>query len=192
MGPGVGKWVYEAASKRKDAHFELIDLEDFNLPLLDEPGVPAMETEYVRPHTRAWAKKIESLDAFIFVTAEYNHGIPGALKNALDFIYKEWNDKVAGFVGYGGSGGVRAVEQLRLAMTELQVANVRSQLALSLRTDFDNYSIFKPSAYHEKSLNGVIDQVLRWGGALKSVRTGEAHHDGPVEKSDEGQSASLH
>src|SRR6266498_2382141 len=122
-GEAVAKWVHEIAQKRTDAEFELVDIRDFNLPLLDEPAPPSMG-QYSKPHTKAWAAKINSFDAFVFVTPEYNHGICGALKNAIDFLFKEWNNKAAGFVGYGGAGGVRAVESLRLVMGELKVADV--------------------------------------------------------------------
>src|SRR5215210_7193549 len=108
----VAKWVLEIAAMRADAAFSLVDIQDFNLPLLDEPVPPSMG-QYSKPHTKAWAAKVASFDAFVFVTPEYNHGTSGALKNAIDFLFKEWNDKAAGFVGYGGSGGVRAVESLR-------------------------------------------------------------------------------
>lgn len=169
-GEGVAKWVYDTARKRNDAEFELVDIRDFNLPLLDEP-IPPSQGKYSKQHTKAWAAKIDSFDAFVFVTAEYNHGIPGALKNAIDFLYNEWNNKVAGFVSYGSAGGVRAVETLRQVMAELQVATVRSQVALSLFTDFENFSTFRPAAHHEKSLNTMLDQVIAWGGALKNLRT---------------------
>lgn len=106
----------------------------------------------------------------MFVTAEYNHGIPAALKNAIDFLYKEWNNKVAGFVGYGSVGGVRSVEQLRLVMAEVQVATVRAQVQLSLFTDFENFNVFKPAPYQEKSVNPMLDQVISWGTALKTLR----------------------
>jgi NAD(P)H-dependent FMN reductase len=115
--------------------------------------------------------KINSFDAFIFVTAEYNHGIPGALKNAIDFLFKEWNNKVAGFVSYGSVGGVRAVEQLRLVMAELKVATVRAQVALSLFTDFENFTKFKPSSFQENSVKALLDEVIAWGGVLKILRT---------------------
>jgi NAD(P)H-dependent FMN reductase len=104
------------------------------------------------------------------VTPEYNHGIPGALKNAIDYLYREWNNKAAGFVGYGSAGGVRAVEHLRLVMAEVQVATVRNQVALSLFTDFENYTTFKPAAYHEKSLNQMLDQLAAWAGAMRTLR----------------------
>src|SRR6476660_9170800 len=142
-GEAVAKWVYEVSRKRSDAEFELVDIKDFNLPLLDEPMPPIMG-QYSKPHTKKWAAKIASFDGYVFVTPEYNHGISGALKNAIDFLYAEWNNKAAGFVGYGSAGGVRAVEQLRLVMAEVQVATVRAQVMLLLRDDFENYSIFKP------------------------------------------------
>jgi len=168
-GEAVAKWVYEIASKRTDAEYELIDLLEVNLPLLDEP-IPPSQGKYSKKHTKDWSEKISSFDAFVFVTAEYNHGIPGALKNAIDFLYKEWNNKVAGFVSYGSSGGTRAVEHLRDVMAELQIADVREQVTLSLATDFENYSVFKPAAYHEKKLNTMLDQVISWGNAMKVVR----------------------
>ena len=167
----VAHWVYEIAARRSDAEFELVDIKDFNLPLLDEP-VPAIMGRYSQPHTKAWARKIESFDAFVFVTPEYNHATTGALKNAIDFLYREWNNKVAGFVAYGGSGGVRAVENLRLVMAEMQVATVRAQAGLSVRTDWEAFTAFKPNPQHESSLNTMMDQVVAWGQALKTVREG--------------------
>jgi len=165
----VAKWVYEIAKKRSDAVFEVVDIEDFNLPLLDEPVPPSL-AQYSQPHTKAWSAKIAAFDAYVFVTPEYNHGTSGALKNAIDFLYHEWNNKAAGFVGYGSAGGTRAVENLRLIMGELQVADVRAQVALSLFTDFENFTTFKPAALHEKSVNAMLDQVIAWGGALKALR----------------------
>jgi NAD(P)H-dependent FMN reductase len=168
-GEAVAQWVYQIAQKRSDAKFELLDVRDFNLPLLDEPVPPSMG-QYSKPHTKAWAAKIEQFDAFVFVTAEYNHGIPAALKNAIDFLFKEWNHKAAGFVSYGSAGGARAVEQLRLVMAEIHVADVRAQVMLSLYADFENFSTFKPAARHEESVNKMLDEVIAWGGALKPVR----------------------
>lgn len=175
IGEAVAKWVYEIAKKRSDAEFELVDIKDFQLPLLDEPIPPSMGM-YSKEHTKAWAAKIDSFDAFVFVTAEYNHGIPAALKNAIDFLFKEWNNKVTGFVSYGSAGGVRAVEQLRLVMGELYVADVRAQVQLSLFTDFENFTKFKPAPYNAESVNKVLDQVIAWGGALKALRTGKLEY----------------
>ena len=172
-GEAVAKWVYEIAQKRNDAGFELVDLKDFNLPLLDEPVPPSLG-QYTKEHTKAWAAKIDSFDAYVFVTPEYNHGTSAALKNAIDFIYKEWNNKAAGFVGYGGASGTRAVENLRLIMGEMQVADVRAQVGLSLFTDFENFSVFKPAPQQEQSVNAMLDQVIAWGGALKTMREKQA------------------
>lgn len=168
-GEAVARWVHEIARKRSDATFELVDLKDFNLPLLDEPVPPSMG-QYSKPHTKAWAAKIASFDAFVFVTPEYNHATSGALENALDFLYAEWNNKAAGFVGYGSALGARAVEQLRLICGELQMADVRAAVGLSLYTDFENFSAFKPDPRHVSSLDAMIDQVIAWGEALKTVR----------------------
>ena len=165
----MARWVYDLAKKRTDAEFELVDIEKFNLPLLDEPVPPSRGQVQPGPH-QGWAAKIASFDAFVFVTPEYNHGTSGALKNAIDFLYREWNNKAAGFVGYGSMGGARAVEQLRLVMAELQVADVRAQVMLSLFTDFENFSQFKPDPRHEKAVGTMLDQVIAWGTALKSVR----------------------
>lgn len=170
----VAQWVYDIAKRRSDATFELVDLRDFNLPLLDEPLPPALG-QYSQPHTKAWAEKIAEFDAFVFVTPEYNHGIPGALKNAIDFLFREWHHKAAGFVSYGGhANGSRAVEQLRLVLAEVHVAGVRAQVLLSLFSDFENFSVFKPATSREAAVTAMLDEVLAWGGALQTLRLNRA------------------
>lgn len=167
----VANWVLEKAKKRTEAQFEVVDIKDFNLPLLDEP-VPPSQGQYSHPHTKKWAQKVASFDAYVFVTPEYNHATSAALKNAIDFLYAEWNNKAAGFVSYGASAsGGRAVEQLRQVMAELQVADVRAQVLLSLFTDFEDFSVFKPSAVHETAMETMLDQIVAWGGALKTLRS---------------------
>ena len=165
----IANWIHGIASKRSDARFQLVDIMDFDLPFLDEPA-PAMMGKYTRPHTRNWAAKIDFFDAFIFIAPEYNHGISAALKNAIDFLYKEWNNKAAGFVGYGGGEGARVVEQLRLVMAEMQVATVRAQVGLSLFTDFENFHTFKPAPRREAAVSPMLDQLIAWGAALRAVR----------------------
>lgn len=169
-GEAVSQWIYDIAKTRKDADFELIDILNYNLPLLDEP-IPPLMGQYTKDHTKRWAAVINSFDAFVFVTPEYNHGIPGALKNAIDFLFKEWNDKVAGFVSYGSAGGVRAVEQLRLVMAEVKIATVRTQVQLSVYTDFENFTKFTPHQIHQKTANNMLDEVIAWAGAFKILRT---------------------
>jgi NAD(P)H-dependent FMN reductase len=165
----VARWVYGIAQKRSDAKFEIVDIQDLDLPLLDEPIPPSL-AQYGQPHTKAWAAKIASFDGYVFVTPEYNHGISGALKNAIDYLYAEWNNKAAGFVSYGSAGGARAVEQLRLVMGELQIADVRAQVMLSLFTDFENFTTFNPDPRHEPEVDTMLDQLIAWSGALKVLR----------------------
>jgi NAD(P)H-dependent FMN reductase len=171
-GEAVARWAYDIARKRTDADFALLDLATFELPLLDEP-MPAQFGSYEHPHTKRWSGAIASFDGFVFVTPEYNHGTSGALKNAIDFLFHEWSDKAAGFIGYGYSLGARAIENLRLVMASLQVATVRPQVGLSLFTDFERTTVFKPAQQQEKSLNGVLDHVVAWSGALKVLRKKE-------------------
>jgi NAD(P)H-dependent FMN reductase len=166
----VARWVYDIATRRSDASFEVVDIAAFDLPLLDEAFPPIMN-QYSKPHTKAWAAKIATFDAFVFVTPEYNHATSGALKNAIDFLFREWNDKAAGFVGYGGVGGARAVENLRLVMGEIKVADVRAQVALSMHTDFESFSTFKPRPEQEAAVNAMLDDLVAWGQALQAMRT---------------------
>ena len=168
-GEQVARWVYDIASRRDDAEFELVDLRDYPLPHLDEPLPPSMG-QYSNEHTRQWAAKIASFDGFVFVTPEYNHSTSGVLKNAIDFLYAEWNNKAVGFVSYGGVGGARAAEHLRLVAGELQMADVRQQVALSLLTEFENFSVFKPGDYNTAALDTLLDQVIAWSTALAPLR----------------------
>ncbi|MEV0406861.1 NAD(P)H-dependent oxidoreductase [Actinoallomurus sp. NPDC050550] len=169
-GEAVARWVHDVAEQRSDAEFELIDLLDYPLPHLDE-AVPPMMAQYAQAHTRNWASTIASYDGFIMVTPEYNHSTTGVLKNALDYLFAEWNNKAVGFVSYGSLGGTRAVEHLRLIVGELHMADVRSQVALSLVHDFVNWSEFKPNDDQIDALNTMIDQVVAWANALAPLRT---------------------
>src|SRR2546427_10617054 len=153
----VAKWVHDILKNRKDAEFEIVDIEDYKLPLLDEPVPPTMH-QYSKPHTKTWSEKIASLDAYIFVTPEYNHATSAALKNAIDFLFREWNNKAAGFVGYGGAWGVPAGENLRLVMGEIKIADVRAQGGLSMFTDFENFTTFKPREQHDKAVHFMAGQ----------------------------------
>ncbi|MET9627617.1 NADPH-dependent FMN reductase [Lentzea sp. NPDC006480] len=158
----VAQWVVNVANARTDASFELVDLAEVGLPLLDEP-VPAIFGEYAHAHTRAWAARIAQYDGFVFVTPEYNHSFSAALKNALDYLYAEWNDKAAGFVGLGGNGGLRAVEQLRLVLAELKVATVRTQVALGRGE-------LQEGLRQDEQLNAMLDELVAWASALRSLR----------------------
>jgi len=162
VSPQVGEWVKGIADKRGDANYEIVDIADFKLPLLGEADATEQAT--------AWNTKLASLDGFVFIVQEYNHSITGALKNALDYARDAWNNKAAGIVSYGSVGGARAAEHLRGILGELSVADVRVHPALSLFTDFENGTVFKPADLHLNNVNGMLDQVLAWSGALKTLR----------------------
>ncbi len=172
IGKNVADWVYAEAGKRSDIVVELVDVADFNLPLLDEPVPPSMG-EHTKDHTKKWGSKISEADGYVFVTAEYNHSIPGAFKNAIDFLYKEWNDKAVGFVSYGSNGGSRAVEHLRGLSGEVRLADVREQLMLYLANDFENHRVFTPAVAHAAQLTKVLDQLVRWTKAMQGVRAAD-------------------
>ncbi|HEX4215677.1 MAG TPA: NAD(P)H-dependent oxidoreductase [Candidatus Dormibacteraeota bacterium] len=172
-GEQVATWVHDIAARRGDAEFELIDLRDYPLPHLDEPLPPSVG-QYEHRHTREWSDKIASFDGFVMVTPEYNHSTSGVLKNALDYLYAEWNDKAVGFVSYGFVGGARAVEHLRLVCAELQMAGVRQQVAVPIRTEFENFTVFRPADYNVASLETLLDQVIAWSTALAPLRAGRA------------------
>lgn len=163
VSPQVGEWLKEIANKRGDANCEIVDIADFQLPFMGT-------TDGTEPGIAAWNNKLASLDGFVFVVAEYNHSISGALKNALDLAREAWNNKAAGIVSYGSTGGARAAEHLRGIMGELMIADVRTHPTLSLFTDFENGSVLKPQDLHLDNVNLMLDQVIAWSGALKTLR----------------------
>lgn len=168
-GEPVAQWVLEQAGGRSDATFELIDLVEADLPALDE-SIPPAAGRYTQPHTNRWAQTVARFDGYVFVTPEYNHGYPGSLKNALDRVYAEWNNKAAGFVAYGLDGGVRAVEQLRQIMATLKIADVGPQVAFSMHADFANFSDFAPREHQKEALTTLLDEVVAWSTALRTLR----------------------
>ncbi|MEV4823264.1 NAD(P)H-dependent oxidoreductase [Micromonospora sp. NPDC049274] len=175
-GQQVAEWVAEVAAKQQDdVTYEIVDVADFDLPLLDEEQ-PALFGTYGKDHTRRWAETIASYDGFVFVTAEYNHSVPGALKNALDYLFAEWHHKPAGFVSYGLHGGTRAVEHLRLILAELKVPTVRTQVVLSIFNDFTmsaptETGSFTPGAHNEPTLVTMLGEIVAWSTALESLRS---------------------
>jgi NAD(P)H-dependent FMN reductase len=164
----VAKYILDKAVSRNDeaVTYELVDIADYNLAYL----YSADTTEEQQAAAKAWSEKMASYDGYIFVTPEYNHAPGAALKNAIDYLNAEVNNKAAGFVGYGSLGGTRAHEQLRLILAELQVATVRTAATFSLMSDFENMSEFKPAEHHNENINGMLNQVISWSRALKSVR----------------------
>ena len=176
-GEAVAKWVLEKASARTEATYELVDLADYPLPHLDEP-IPPSAQQYENEHTKAWSRTIEAFDGFIIVTPEYNRSTSGVLKNAIDFLYHEWNNKAVGFVSYGAAAsGLRAVEHLRVIAAELQMADVRSAVGISLHTDFEGFTTMKDDLpHHVTALDDMLGQLVAWSTAMRTVRVakGEA------------------
>ncbi|MBW8793407.1 MAG: NAD(P)H-dependent oxidoreductase [Streptomyces sp.] len=168
-GDQIAAWALEAALAHGGADYELVDLADHDLGNLDEPGNPNFQ-QYRHDHTRTWAALVDSFDGYVFLVPEYNHSYPGALKNALDYVYREWNDKAAGIISYGGwVAGARAAEALRLVLAELQVATVRAQPTISTHPSFRTGS-FVPQEGLDTAVGGMLDQLLLWSGALRGVR----------------------
>jgi NAD(P)H-dependent FMN reductase len=168
-GKAVADWVAEKAAARTAAQYELVDLLDHPLPHIDE-AIPPSLGQYAGEHTKAWAATIGAYDGFIFVTPEYNHSTSGVLKNAIDYLYAEWNNKAAAFVSYGALGGARAIEHLRAIASELQMAHVRQQLSFSMWTDFENFSNFLPGPQHAAAADMLFDQLESWTQAMKTAR----------------------
>lgn len=165
-------WLLDIARQRDDAEFEIVDLRDFPLPFFEEKGSPM----FVPPQNevaRKWGEKIESLDGFVFITAEYNHSISGVLKNALDYAYKEYNRKPASFVAYGGSGGARAVEHLRGILAELQVASLKYPVHIGMSEMLGIMREGKTMAdypYLIDTAKTMLDELVWWTNALKAAR----------------------
>ena len=166
------QWLWEIVSKRDDAEFELIDLRDYPMPFFEEKLSPM----YGPPENEAalrWGAKIASLDGYIFITAEYNHGITAVLKNALDYAYMEYNRKPAAFVGYGGAGGARAIEQLRLVLAELQVASLKHTVHIGTGEMIGIVRQGKSMAdypYLADSTAPMLNEIVWWSDALKAAR----------------------
>lgn len=175
------QWLLQLAQKRDGATFELVDLRDYPLPLFDEPKSPFREPSKNEVAQR-WARKVAELDAFVFVSGEYNHGIPASLKNALDYLYAEWNRKPAAFVAYGNAGGARGVEQLRLNLVELQMAPLRSAVHIG-RPEFMELLMhgktFADFPYLEQSAELLLDDVIWWARTLRAGRAA-AHAKDPA------------
>ncbi|HVV81484.1 MAG TPA: NAD(P)H-dependent oxidoreductase [Kofleriaceae bacterium] len=169
----AGAWLLERAARHVDVAFERVDLRDYPLPFFDEPRSPLREPSR-HPVAVRWSAKVASLDGFVFVHGEYNHGIPASLKNALDYLYAEWNRKPCGSFSYGNAGGARGVEQLRANAIELQMAPVRHAVHLS-GTDYLDVVLHGKELAEVPRLEAAADLLLAdllwWARALRTART---------------------
>ncbi|MEV5754299.1 NAD(P)H-dependent oxidoreductase [Actinoallomurus sp. NPDC052308] len=169
-GDQVARWVRDLAAGHAGdtAEVELVDRADYALPLLDE-AVPPAQTPGRQPHTRRWAERIGSYDAYVIVTPEYNTA-PPALTNAIDYLHQEWGGKPVAYVGYGIFGAVMAVQKLRAQAGVLRMADIGPQVALSLHEDFVNFADFRPRELHTAQVRGLVDELLAWAQALGPLR----------------------
>ncbi len=171
VGASVARWFHDLAAAQSDFDAELVDLADFNLPIFDEPHHPAMQN-YQHEHTRRWAASVQSADAFVFVTPEYNYGPPPALLNALNYVYREWNYKPAGIVSYGGvSGGLRAAQMEKQTFTTLKMMPMVEAVAVqNVARLLDADQVFQPEEFHISSASSMLAELARWATALKTMR----------------------
>lgn len=169
-GPIVADWFLKVANQHSDFEIELLDLKEID-PLMDEPNHPRLR-EYTKDHTKKWSKTIDEADAFVFVTPEYNYGPPATLKNAMDFLFEEWQEKPVGFVSYGGvSGGTRAVQELKLSITTLGMMPLPQAVNIPFFNQLINdKNVFEANEPLEKSANIMLDKLQKWTKALKEMR----------------------
>jgi NAD(P)H-dependent FMN reductase len=171
FGEQPSRWLFDLAQKQGGAEFQLVDLEEQGLPLLDEP-VPPAQHKYQHEHTKRWARLVDSLDGFVFVTAEYNHSIPAALKNALDYVWYEWHHKPAAFVSYGSAaGGARSVAHLRGVMGELKIYDLRDQLLMpEYWNRLDDEGRYQFSDREVEAAQDILRQIVFWAEEMKRSR----------------------
>lgn len=171
FGDKAAKWIYDVAQNRDDLDTELLDLRDYPLPFLGE--IPRSADKTTEIMTK-WTAKIDEADAFLIATAEYNHGYPAVLKNALDSIKEEWGGKPVAFISWGGvSGGARAVEQLRQVVIELQMAPIRNSIHIPFSWNLlDKEGLLRPGALdaQKESAENLLNQLIRWAKALRNAR----------------------
>ncbi len=176
FGEKPAAWIHTIAEKREDLQFELVDLRDHPLPFFDEAMSPAWAAAKDE-RAQAWAAKLAGLDGFIIVTPEYNHGPSAVLKNALDYAYGEFVRKPVAFVGYGGVGAARAIEQLRLIAAELQMVSVRNAVHVGM-VEFlgiwQQGKTFDDFPHLAQSATGLLDELAWWAKTLKSARAAAA------------------
>ncbi|MEP6749945.1 MAG: NAD(P)H-dependent oxidoreductase, partial [Bacteroidota bacterium] len=170
-GPAMADWIYNKALTHEGFEVELLDLAEINLPLMDEPEHPRFK-KYQHEHTKKWSAVIDSADAYIMVTPEYNYSMTAPLKNAIDFLFHEWSTKPVAFVSYGGvSGGIRAVQMLKQVVTTLKMMPLPESVPIPFFTKYiDDKGIFTGDETLDKGADGMLNELERWAGPLKSMR----------------------
>lgn len=170
-GRAVADWFIELAEKRGDFEIKVADLKEIDLPMMTEPNHPSQKN-YTQDKTWVWSRFIESSDAFVFVMPEYNHSVNAPLANAIDYLFQEWQHKPAGIVSYGGvSGGNRAAQGLRTRLAAISIVDLPQTVSLaSFSEKINEDGVFEPGESAAKSANGMLDAILKWHPALKTLR----------------------
>jgi NAD(P)H-dependent FMN reductase len=169
-GLPIGTWFHSFAEKHGKFRVRLVDLAEVNLPLFDEPKHPRLR-QYEQAHTKAWSATITEADAFVFVTPEYNYSAPPTLLNALDFLFHEWHYKPVAFVSYGGiAGGTRSVQMLKSTVTALKMMPIPDAVTIPFFSQHLQGGAFKATETHEAAATAALDELVRWSGALKTLR----------------------
>jgi NAD(P)H-dependent FMN reductase len=171
LGLPISQWLVNELNELQisDTSFELVDLQDYNLPLLDEANLPAMQ-KYEKDYTKKWSDKIKQADGYIIVTPEYNHSVPAAIKNAIDYLFLEWNYKPMAFVGYGSVGGVRSIEQLVNVAVGVNAFPLRDQLHIyEPWAAMDESGNVKPETI-KGDLKALADNLVKVADGTKSLR----------------------
>jgi NAD(P)H-dependent FMN reductase len=171
VGPSVAAWIAERAVEHGGFDVQATDLAELNLPFLDEPGHPRL-AQYTKQHTRDWSALVAGSDAFVFVTPEYNFGFPAPLKNAIDFLHSEWQNKAAGIVSYGGvAAGTRATQMLKQVLTALKIMPVPEAVNIPfVQQHLDEDRRFKSTELLDASATAMLDELLRWTESLAALR----------------------
>jgi NAD(P)H-dependent FMN reductase len=171
VGPAVAQWIAQRAEEHDGFDVRVTDLAELNLPIFNEPDHPRLK-KYTQPHTLEWSALVEGSDAFVFVTPEYNHAFNAALKNAIDYLYAEWQHKAAGIVSYGGvAAGTRATQMLKQVLTALKMVPVVEAVNIPfVRELLDEDGRLKPTEAMEASATAMLDELLRWTESLRPLR----------------------
>lgn len=170
LGGPIGRWAAEAARRHGGFDVEVADLAEVDLPPLDEPH-PPRTGDYTQEHTKAWSALVDSADAFLFVTPEYNYGPPPSLLNAIDYLYWEWAYKPIGFVSYGGiAAGLRSVQVIKQIVTTVKAMPIPDGVAIPFVMKQFETGEFAPTPPMEATLPFHLDEVLRWTEALQPLR----------------------
>lgn len=169
-GKAIGDWFAQAARENGKFEVQVADLAEINLPFMDEPNHPRMQ-KYQHQHTKDWSARIAGSDAFVFVEPEYNHGICAPLKNALDYLFLEWNDKPAGIVSYGGvSGGLRAAQHTKPVLNALNIMAINGAVTIPFFNTMLKDGKFEPNDTVQQSVNPMLEQLYTWAVTLREMR----------------------